>query len=160
MVAPFGVGELTGLSEDRERALSSSIVVTLYLYESHIQNTSCEHGCFLSSPNGLQGARARGVRGGIECLWLRIAPGIRRTFCTSFVILFLFSLFLFRYGRFGRIKLLTPTSLAVYRVGRDDKGMYQCSVTNKRSSAQAMAELKLGGKLLCSAVGSRYPIYA
>lgn len=46
-----------------------------------------------------------------------------------------------------RIKLLTPTSLAVYNVGRSDKGMYQCLVTNKGSSAQAMAELKLGGKL-------------
>lgn len=46
-----------------------------------------------------------------------------------------------------RIKLLTPHSLAVYDVGRRDKGMYQCLVTNKDSSAQAVAELKLGGKL-------------
>lgn len=45
-----------------------------------------------------------------------------------------------------RIKLLTPYSLAVYDVGRRDKGMYQCLVTNKESSAQAVAELKLGGK--------------
>lgn len=44
-----------------------------------------------------------------------------------------------------RIKLLTPVSLAVNNVGRNDKGIYQCSVTNKRNSAQAMAELKLGG---------------
>lgn len=46
----------------------------------------------------------------------------------------------------NRIKLLTPTSLAIYKVGRNNKGMYQCLVTNKGSSAQAMAELKLGGK--------------
>lgn len=76
--------------------------------------------------------------------------------CNPFFYSLSFSLFLFiylfRYGPFGRIKLLTSTSLVVNRVGRDDKGMYQCSVTNKRSSAQAMAELKLGGKLLlCSA---------
>lgn len=46
-----------------------------------------------------------------------------------------------------RVKLLTPYSLAVYDVGRHDKGMYQCLVTGKESSAQAVAELKLGGKL-------------
>lgn len=70
----------------------------------------------------------------------------------SFSLFCFFFIYLFRSGPFGRIKLLTPTSLVVNRVGRDDKGMYQCSVTNKRSSAQAMAELKLGGKLLlCSA---------
>lgn len=45
------------------------------------------------------------------------------------------------------MKLLTSNSLAVYGVGRSDKGMYQCLVTNKGSSAQGMAELKLGGKL-------------
>lgn len=48
---------------------------------------------------------------------------------------------------FDRIKLLTPHSLAVYDVGRRDRGMYQCLVANKESSAQAVAELKLGGKL-------------
>lgn len=52
----------------------------------------------------------------------------------------MFSYFLFR------IKLLTPYSLAVYDVERRDKGMYQCLITNKESSAQAVAELKLGGK--------------
>lgn len=46
-----------------------------------------------------------------------------------------------------RIKLLTPYSLAVYDVERRDKGMYQCLITNKDSSAQAVAELKLGGEL-------------
>lgn len=45
-----------------------------------------------------------------------------------------------------RIKLLTSTSLAIYNADRSDKGMYQCLVTNKESSAQAMAELKLGGE--------------
>lgn len=45
-----------------------------------------------------------------------------------------------------RFKLLTPYSLAIYDVGRRDKGMYQCLVANKESSAQAVAELKLGGK--------------
>lgn len=106
------------------------------------------------------GARARWSRWN----WMSLAPHCARHSANILYIVcnffFLFSLFLFRYGRFGRVKLLTPTSLAVYRVGRDDKGMYQCSVTNKRSSAQAMAELKLGGKLLCSTVASRYPIYA
>lgn len=48
----------------------------------------------------------------------------------------------------ARVKLLTPYSLAIYDVGRRDKGMYQCLVTNKESSAQAVAELKLGGKLV------------
>lgn len=46
-----------------------------------------------------------------------------------------------------RIKLLTPYSLAIYDVERRDKGMYQCLITNKDSSAQAVAELKLGGEL-------------
>lgn len=55
--------------------------------------------------------------------------------------------FLFFFFFHHRIKLLTPHSLAVYDVGRRDKGMYQCLVTNKESSAQAIAELKLGGKL-------------
>lgn len=32
-------------------------------------------------------------------------------------------------------------------MNRRDKGMYQCLVANKESSAQAVAELKLGGKL-------------
>lgn len=45
------------------------------------------------------------------------------------------------------MKLLTPTSLAIYNIGRSDKGMYQCLVTNQGGSAQAMAELKLGGEL-------------
>ncbi|XP_031617665.1 Down syndrome cell adhesion molecule-like protein Dscam2 isoform X3 [Contarinia nasturtii] len=44
----------------------------------------------------------------------------------------------------NKIKLLSPYSLAVYDVGRRDKGMYQCLVANKYSSAQAVAELKLG----------------
>ncbi|XP_055315179.1 cell adhesion molecule Dscam2 isoform X2 [Sitodiplosis mosellana] len=44
----------------------------------------------------------------------------------------------------NKIKLLSPYSLAIYDVGRRDKGMYQCLVANKESSAQAVAELKLG----------------
>lgn len=48
-----------------------------------------------------------------------------------------------------RIKMLTPDSLMVDKVGRNDKGIYQCLVTNKRNSAQSMAELKLGGKQFC-----------
>lgn len=51
--------------------------------------------------------------------------------------------FLYRHNR---VELLTPNSLAVYKVGRHDKGMYQCLATNTDSSAQAMAELRLGGK--------------
>lgn len=68
----------------------------------------------------------------------------------SLPVSLLFVWILFRHGPFDRIKLLTSTSLLVNKIGRDDRGMYQCSVTNKRSSAQAMAELKLGGKLICS----------
>lgn len=37
--------------------------------------------------------------------------------------------------------------MAVYKVGREDRGIYQCISSNKKSSAQAMAELKLGGKV-------------
>lgn len=57
------------------------------------------------------------------------------------------NLFIFFSSFHYRIKLLTPYSLAVYDVDRHDKGMYQCLVANKESSAQAVAELKLGGKL-------------
>lgn len=58
-----------------------------------------------------------------------------------------------------RIKLLTPVSLAVNNVGRNDKGIYQCSVTNKRNSAQAMAELKLGGNHFFSLFFSLRDVY-
>ncbi|XP_055715988.1 cell adhesion molecule Dscam2 isoform X2 [Phlebotomus papatasi] len=44
----------------------------------------------------------------------------------------------------GRIKLLSPTSLVILQVGREDRGIYQCMVSNKKSSAQGIAELKLG----------------
>lgn len=46
-----------------------------------------------------------------------------------------------------RMKLLTPNSLAVYNVERSDRGMYQCLTSNEKISAQAMAELRLGGEL-------------
>lgn len=57
-----------------------------------------------------------------------------------------------------RIKLLTPISLAVNNVGRNDKGIYQCSVTNKRNSAQGMAELKLGGNQNTKKNSSLFPL--
>lgn len=56
-----------------------------------------------------------------------------------------FVFFLFLYHR---MQFLTPNSLAVYKVGRSDKGMYQCLTANEGSSAQAMAELRLGGELI------------
>lgn len=48
---------------------------------------------------------------------------------------------------FYRINFLSPVSMVINRVSRDDKGMYQCITSNKKSSAQAVAELKLGGEL-------------
>lgn len=37
-------------------------------------------------------------------------------------------------------------TLLVARVNREDRGMYQCALTNERDSATAAAELRLGGK--------------
>lgn len=68
---------------------------------------------------------------------------INHRVCVCVCVLALFLSFPIRC----RFKLLTPYSLAIYDVGRRDKGMYQCLVANKESSAQAVAELKLGGKL-------------
>lgn len=49
-------------------------------------------------------------------------------------------------ARICRVTLLSPVTLAVADVNRSDRGAYQCLVTNRRSSAQAMAELRLGGE--------------
>ncbi len=48
----------------------------------------------------------------------------------------------------------TDNVLRIEQVRREDKGMYQCFVRNDQESAQASAELKLGGRcktiiLLC-----------
>ncbi|XP_071054820.1 cell adhesion molecule Dscam2 [Onthophagus taurus] len=43
-----------------------------------------------------------------------------------------------------RIRLLSPLVLAINRVTRHDRGMYQCVVRNDRESAQGSAELRLG----------------
>ncbi len=40
----------------------------------------------------------------------------------------------------------TESVLRIDQVRRDDKGMYQCFVRNDQESAQASAELKLGGR--------------
>ena len=40
----------------------------------------------------------------------------------------------------------TEAVLRINSVGREDKGMYQCFVRNDQESAQATAELKLGGR--------------
>lgn len=45
-----------------------------------------------------------------------------------------------------RHALLAPNSLAVNHITKEDRGLYQCLVNNVKSSAQASAELKLGGK--------------
>lgn len=46
------------------------------------------------------------------------------------------------------LRFLAKNSLMITNVGRRDRGVYQCLVENQKSSAQAMAELKLGGKCL------------
>lgn len=40
----------------------------------------------------------------------------------------------------------TDNVLRIEQVRREDKGMYQCFVRNDQESAQASAELKLGGR--------------
>ncbi|XP_073816744.1 Down syndrome cell adhesion molecule 3 isoform X3 [Musca autumnalis] len=42
------------------------------------------------------------------------------------------------------LRFLAKNSLMITNVGRRDRGVYQCLVENQKSSAQAMAELKLG----------------
>uniref|UniRef100_A0A1A9ZZV3 Down syndrome cell adhesion molecule n=2 Tax=Glossina TaxID=44049 RepID=A0A1A9ZZV3_GLOPL len=42
------------------------------------------------------------------------------------------------------LHFLSKASLLIQNVGRGDRGVYQCLVENHKSSAQAMAELKLG----------------
>ncbi|XP_059217414.1 cell adhesion molecule Dscam2 [Stomoxys calcitrans] len=42
------------------------------------------------------------------------------------------------------LRFLAKYSLMIQNVGRRDRGVYQCLVQNQKSSAQAMAELKLG----------------
>lgn len=45
----------------------------------------------------------------------------------------------------SRFTLLASNSLRIDDVGRDDKGIYQCLVSDSRGSVQASGELKLGG---------------
>jgi len=52
----------------------------------------------------------------------------------------------------GSIRFLSKSSLLVQNVGRRDRGVYQCLVENQRASAQAMAELKLGGELTSTCI--------
>ena len=47
----------------------------------------------------------------------------------------------------GRVRMLTRDILHINSVGREDKGVYQCFVRNSEDSAQASAELVLGGKI-------------
>lgn len=51
----------------------------------------------------------------------------------------------FNYDNF-RFTLLASNSLKIDGVERDDKGIYQCLVSNAKGSVQAAGELKLGGK--------------
>ena len=46
----------------------------------------------------------------------------------------------------SRITMLTAKSLMIVSVQRQDKGMYQCLVSNDRENAQASAQLSLGCK--------------
>lgn len=72
-------------------------------------------------------------------------------FLTLFVLFFYF--FLFCDPRvLGSIRFLSKSSLLVQNVGRRDRGVYQCLVENQRASAQAMAELKLGGELTATCI--------
>lgn len=48
----------------------------------------------------------------------------------------------------SRVKMLTRETLHIPSVLRDDKGMYQCFALSDYDSAQAAAELTLGGKSL------------
>ena len=44
-----------------------------------------------------------------------------------------------------RVTFPTETSLAIADVRRQDRGMYQCVVSNEEDNAQAAAQLSLGG---------------
>ena len=46
----------------------------------------------------------------------------------------------------GRVSLLAKDVIRIESVHRNDRGMYQCLVKNDRESAQASAQLKIGGK--------------
>lgn len=46
----------------------------------------------------------------------------------------------------GRVRMLTRDIIHINSVGREDKGVYQCFVRNSDDSAEASAELVLGGK--------------
>lgn len=50
--------------------------------------------------------------------------------------------FIFHVSRFT---LVSPNSLFINDIGKDDRGAYQCIVSTNRGSAQAAGELKLGG---------------
>jgi Down syndrome cell adhesion protein len=48
---------------------------------------------------------------------------------------------------FFRLSFIGTNSLRIDNVGREDRGMYQCIVSDGRESVQASSELKLGGEL-------------
>lgn len=48
----------------------------------------------------------------------------------------------------GRVRMLTRDIIHINSVGREDRGVYQCFVRNADDSAQASAELVLGGKIV------------
>lgn len=89
--------------------------------------------------------------------WPTLTCAVIGSFFFSLLVLCVAHLFLSIHLR---AKLLTPYSLAVYDVGRRDRGMYQCLVTNRESSAQAVAELKLGGKFFFYDIHNGYILNA
>lgn len=46
----------------------------------------------------------------------------------------------------GRVRVVGQRSVVVEGVRREDRGMYQCLVSNLQGSAQGSAQLKLGGQ--------------
>lgn len=48
------------------------------------------------------------------------------------------------------MSLLSANTLKIDRVSKKDQGIYQCIVSNARSSAQGSSELKLGGMYWCA----------
>lgn len=47
-----------------------------------------------------------------------------------------------------RVSIISSTVLKIDNIGKEDRGVYQCIVSNARSSAEASAELNIGGRCL------------
>ena len=46
----------------------------------------------------------------------------------------------------SRVTLVSPTRLVIREMKRQDQGMYQCFVSNRKEVVQGVAQLSLGGK--------------